>query len=139
MSKKSFKSSLLSMMMCSTDYGHPVRKSPSLHSRKSNPNPKFLGTADAYVVCHIGPIFQICLINAFIGCPQSVSSSSRRVDDNQLSWIDRPPTMGCNKQYVCSIRGPEGSMNQAVFNSDTYIFELINVITTETTELRPIL
>ena len=30
-------------------------------------------------------------------------------------------------------------MNQAVFNSDTYIFELINVITTETTELRPIL
>ena len=31
-----------------TDYGRPVRKSPSLHGRKSNPNPKFLGTAEAY-------------------------------------------------------------------------------------------
>ena len=29
------------------DYGHPVRKSPSLHGRKSNPNPKCLGTAEA--------------------------------------------------------------------------------------------
>ena len=28
-----------------TDYGRLVRKSPSLHGRKSNPNPKFLGTA----------------------------------------------------------------------------------------------
>ena len=35
-----------------TDYGHPVRKSPSLHSRKSNPNPKFIGTAEAYFTCH---------------------------------------------------------------------------------------
>jgi hypothetical protein len=55
-----------------TDYGHPVRKSPSLHGRKSNPNPKFLGTAEAYFVCHIGPSFQISLIYAFTGCPQSV-------------------------------------------------------------------
>ena len=46
-----------------TDYGHP------LHGRKSNPNPKFLGTAEVYFVCHIGPIFQISLIYAFIGCP----------------------------------------------------------------------
>ena len=38
-----------------TDYGRPVRKSPSLHGRKSNPNPKFIGTAEAYFVCHIGP------------------------------------------------------------------------------------
>ena len=30
-----------------TDYGRPVRK--------STPTPKFLGTAEAYFVCHIGP------------------------------------------------------------------------------------
>ena len=29
----------------STDYGRPVRKSPSLHGRKPTPTPKFLGTA----------------------------------------------------------------------------------------------
>jgi hypothetical protein len=52
-----------------TDYGRPVRKSPWLQGRKSNPNPKFLGTAEAYFVCHIGPKFQISLIYAFIGCP----------------------------------------------------------------------
>ena len=55
-----------------TDYGRPERKQPSMHGRKFNPNPKFLGTAEAYFVCHIGPIFQISLIYAFIGCPQSV-------------------------------------------------------------------
>ena len=38
-----------------------------------NPNPKFLGMAAAHFVCHIGPIFQISLIYAFIGCPQSVN------------------------------------------------------------------
>ena len=32
----------------STDYGRPVRKSPSLHGLKSNPNPKFIGMAEAY-------------------------------------------------------------------------------------------
>ena len=37
--------------------------------RKFNPNPKFLGMAEAYFVCHIDPIFQISLIYAFIGCP----------------------------------------------------------------------
>ena len=52
-----------------TDYGHPDRKLPSLNGQKSTPNPKFLGTAKAYFVCHIGPIFQISLIYAFIGCP----------------------------------------------------------------------
>ena len=52
-----------------TDYGRPVRKSPSLHGRKSNPNPKLLGTAEAYFVCHIGPKFQISLIYALIVCP----------------------------------------------------------------------
>ena len=36
---------------------------------KSNPSPKFLDLAEAYFVCHIGPIFQISLIYAFIGCP----------------------------------------------------------------------
>ena len=52
-----------------TDYGREVRKLPLLHSRKSTPTPKFLGTAEAYFVCHIGPNFQISLIYAFIGCP----------------------------------------------------------------------
>ena len=52
-----------------TDYGRPERKKPSLHGRKFTPTPKFLGTAEAYFVCHIGPIFQIYLIYAFIGCP----------------------------------------------------------------------
>ena len=58
-----------SMYVC-TDYGRPERKQPSLHGRKFNPNAKFL--AEAYFVCHIGPIFQISLIYALIGCPQSV-------------------------------------------------------------------
>ena len=52
-----------------TDYGRLVKKSPSLNGRKSTPTPKFLGTAEAYFVCHIGPNFQISLIYAFIGCP----------------------------------------------------------------------
>ena len=52
-----------------TDYGQPVRMSPSLHGRKSNPNPNFLGTGEALVVCHLDPKFQIYLIYAFIGCP----------------------------------------------------------------------
>ena len=43
----------------STDYGRPERKQPSMHGRKFNPSPKFLGMAAAYFVCHIGPIFQI--------------------------------------------------------------------------------
>ena len=50
-----------------TDYERPVRKSPSLHGRKSTP--KFLGTAKAYFVCHIGQNFQIFSIYAFVGCP----------------------------------------------------------------------
>ena len=33
---------------------------------KSNPNPKFIGTAEAYFVCHIGPKFQISLIYASV-------------------------------------------------------------------------
>ena len=56
-----------------TDYGRPERKQPSLHGRKFTPTPNFLGTAEAYFVCHIGPIFQISLIYAFIMCPQSVA------------------------------------------------------------------
>jgi hypothetical protein len=51
------------------DYRHPERKKPSLHGRNLNPNPKFLGMAAAYFDCHIGPIFQISLIYALIGCP----------------------------------------------------------------------
>ena len=51
------------------DYGCPERKLPSLKGRKSTPTAKFLGTAEAYFVCHIDPNFQISLIYAFIGCP----------------------------------------------------------------------
>ena len=51
-----------------TDNGRPVRKWPLLQGRKSTPTPKFLSTAEAYFVCHIGPNFQISLIYAFIGC-----------------------------------------------------------------------
>ena len=46
-----------------------MRKLFSLHGPKSTPTPKFLGTAEANFVCRIGPIFQISLIYAFIGCP----------------------------------------------------------------------
>ena len=42
-----------------TDYRRPEKKQPSLHGQKFNPNPKFLGTAKAYFVSNIGPIFQI--------------------------------------------------------------------------------
>ena len=59
-------------MSSATDYGRPVRKSLSLHGQKSTPNPKFLVTAEAYFICHIAPNFQISLIYAFIGCPESV-------------------------------------------------------------------
>ena len=58
-----------------TDYGRPERKLPSLHGRKFTPTPKFLGMAAAYFVYHIGPFFQISLIYAFIGCPQSVQAT----------------------------------------------------------------
>ena len=57
------------LMVSCTDYGSLEKKWPSLHGRKFNPNPNFLGTAEAYFVCHIGPIFQISLIYTFIGCP----------------------------------------------------------------------
>ena len=60
---------LIVMMVWFTDYGRPVRKSLSMHGRKSTPTPKFLGAAEAYFVCHISPNFQISLIYAFIGCP----------------------------------------------------------------------
>ena len=60
---------ILKGMHMVTDYGGTMRKFPSLYDRKSTPTPKFLGTAEAYFVCHIGPNFQIYLIYAFIRCP----------------------------------------------------------------------
>ena len=54
-------------LLLSTDYGRPERKYS--HGLEFNPNPKFLGTAEAYFVYHVGPIFQISLSYAFIGCP----------------------------------------------------------------------
>ena len=47
------------------NYG-PGRKWPSLHGRKFTPTPKFLDKAKAYFVWHIGPIFQIFLIYAWV-------------------------------------------------------------------------
>ena len=41
----------------------------SLNGRNPTPTPKCLGTAEAYLVCHIGPKFKVSLIFAFIGCP----------------------------------------------------------------------
>ena len=51
-----------------TEYGRPVRKSTSKHGRQSNPNPKFIGTAEAYFVCH-WPKISGFLDFAFIWCP----------------------------------------------------------------------
>ena len=52
------------------------------HGQKFNPNPKFFSTAEAYFVCHISPIFQIFLIYAFIGCPQSVAAGKQATHAN---------------------------------------------------------
>ena len=48
-----------------------AQRGNKLHCKAENslPLPKFLDTDKAYFVCHIGPIFQISLIYAFIGCP----------------------------------------------------------------------
>ena len=43
-----------------------VKKSPPLHGQKSAPTSKFLSTAEAYFVIHIGLNFQISLIYDFI-------------------------------------------------------------------------
>ena len=50
-------------MLWYTEYGHPVRKPRSLQSRKSTPNPKFLGTAEAYRQYRLKflDLFALCL------------------------------------------------------------------------------
>ena len=87
-------------MIQHTDYGRQMRKSPSLHSQKSTPTPKFLGTAKAYFVCHTTPNFQIFLIYAYIGCPQSVAYflTSFRWLWRQL-YIFGPPETPDNIKY----------------------------------------
>ena len=78
-----------------TDYRRPERKQSSLHGQKFYPNPKFLGTAEAYFVCHIGPIFQISLVYTFIGCPWSVAVNIAVVlglCDNGLDLRDHSQT-----------------------------------------------
>ena len=56
----------LAKLQWCTDYGRPVKKSPSLHGRKSTLTPKFLGS-----LFHLShrPNFQFSLIYDFIGCP----------------------------------------------------------------------
>ena len=93
-----------SATVLTTDYGHLMRKSPSLHSRKSTPNPKFLGTAKAYFVCHIGPNFQISLIHASIGCPLSVHYRKHQLYRSTEKAF-RPPggvtiLYGLHNQYI---------------------------------------
>ena len=44
-------------LVWATDYEHLVRKSPSLHGRKSTPTSKFLGTAEAYFYLPQSPKF----------------------------------------------------------------------------------
>ena len=68
----------------STDYGRLVRISPSPHGRKSTPTPKFLATAEAYFVCHIGPNFQISLIYAFNGCSVGLKAQSWKESCNLI-------------------------------------------------------
>ena len=103
----SFVSTQNNTQVTTTDYGHPEKKQSSLHGRKFNPNPKFLGTAEAYFVCHIGPIFKIFLIFAFIGCPQSVVmrvrcesiTSSKFITESKLHSTTREKSNIFRLQY----------------------------------------
>ena len=45
-----------------------TQRGKSLHYTAEN-HSHSQSMAEAYFVCHIGPIFQISLIYAFIGCP----------------------------------------------------------------------
>ena len=45
----------------STDYQCPVRKSSSLHDRKSTPTSKFLGTVEAYFCPKFLDFFDLCI------------------------------------------------------------------------------
>jgi hypothetical protein len=55
-----------------SDYGHPVRKSPSLYGRKSTPTPKW--KAEAYIFCmpirpnKFSDFFDLCLHWVFVIC-----------------------------------------------------------------------
>ena len=88
-------------MRTNTDYGRPERKQPSLPGRKFNPNPKFLGMAAAYFVCHISPIFQKSLKFAFAGCPQSVvgiiNSLQCNLIGDLLSYVKSIGRTGSNR------------------------------------------
>ena len=87
----------------STDYGGLERKFPSVHGQKfnTNPNPKSLGTTEAYSVCHIGPIFQISIIYAFIGCRQSV-----RLSIESLDTVMRVAQSSCIQYVVVKVAQP---------------------------------
>ena len=96
----------LRVIIFSTDYGHTERKQSSLHGREFNPNPKCFGTAKAYFVCHIGPIFQISLIFALIGCPQSVIFSKAKEQSQSKSQSPSPLfTFFLSRSSKCYISG----------------------------------
>ena len=90
-------------LLYSTDYGRPVRKLPSLHGRKSTPTTKFLGTAEAYFVCHIGPNFQISLIYACLcGVPTASVHGLNSADElMQPSVVYNFLVLVDIKQYLC--------------------------------------
>ena len=67
-------------------------------AEKFNPNSKFLGTAKAYFVCHIGQFFQILLLYDFIGCPQTRFISEK----NDRTFLFQ----GCQCQFLVSNKRP---------------------------------
>ena len=91
---------------------------------ESNPNPKFLGTPEADFVCHIGPIFQISLVYAFIGCPQSMSQSiSLKGYGSTQDVIDGPHCISMYIQWFkkCQAREPHESTH---FSHDIHILNV---------------
>ena len=99
-------------MVYSTDYGRPVRKSPSLHGQKSTPNPKFLGTAEAYFVGHIGQNFHISLIYTFMGCPMSVVIPLSMLNQGLLNillrniWLNLMESKNTISHFIPQCRSP---------------------------------
>ena len=96
-------------MLLATNYGRPERKRPSLHGLKFTPTPKFLGMLAAYFVCHIGPIFQISLIYAFIGCPQSVLLANIARFYNSILDVQRSRAFFLSSMFLNRFKKPMSS------------------------------
>ena len=104
-----------------TDYRCPVRKLLSLHFRKSNPTPKFLGTTKGYFVCHIGQnisdIFDLCLhwvsvVLDFTPCLIKLGKSSWAIWTKRLSlagWLANLTFHSTEACGVASLQSKHGS------------------------------